>query len=859
VPEETYKDRDELIKWVKGQAEKLHFTVVIVRSDQGLVSGKPSFVLGCERGGAYRPSNNKAKKKVSIEERGSRKIGCPFRLRGYLPKSKEWNLTIVSGIHNHVLDKALQGHLVAGRLKPEEKEMVVEMSGNLIPPRNIMSTLKKRNPDSVTSIKQLYNAKHRLKLAARGSRSEMQQLLKCLEENNYYFKVRTVGESDTIQDLFLAHRKSIQLFNTFNDVLLMDSTYKTNRYKMPLFEIVGCTSTNKTFGLGFAFLSNEKHDNFVWALQQVQMLLVDENSASKVIVTDRDAALMSVIPDVFPNATPLVCRFHIKKNVSARCSALCKIKHGEEEKQGEVVRNIMSHFYEVLNSPTEEAYAEAVLKFRTVCERWPRFYNYVKNTVLDTDEKKVVSAWTNRVMHFGNTTTNKAESSHAVLKKYLLDPNGDFVKVWGAIHDMLVNQHTEIQATFGISLSLQEHRYNGKPMYNLVVYKVSRHALGYIHEEAKRAEEVGMDSKKCGCVLAKKICHNRPIRLDEINNHWKKLVFNDREDVEQQVDDYSCLAEWNAIQERLRTVDVPMKAQIREQLRQIAFPHSTSLKPPVVVGKNKGVKRKGACGESSTTRSPSYWEHVEVQFPPSQSSQATPSSSKQKGARTGKVNPIEDLHRHIPFLDATPLFMHSHIEDIVDVDGDGFCGFRVIVLDTRNNQADYELIRLNLQKELGKHKDEYLTIFGSMERYQYIYDASFPPTRRSSRRMAPREKWLTFPDMGHIIASYFNKVVVLLTKNERSGASETFFPLRGTPPKDPDSKILCIGGVPDHFVYVKLKQHCPLPPTCKTWTKYFTQEASSWQTSFVDRQADFVGTHDQKILTYIITKLCYIT
>ncbi|CAJ2676004.1 unnamed protein product [Trifolium pratense] len=506
---------------------------------------------------AYRPSNYKAKKKVSIEERGSRKIGCPFRLRGYLPKSKEWNLTIVSGIHNHVLDKALQGHLVAGRLKPEEKETVVEMTGNQIPPRNIMSTLKKRNPDSATSIKQLYNAKHRLKLAARGPRSEMQQLLKCLEENNYYFKVRTA----------------------------------------------------------------------------------------------------------------------------------------------------------------------------------------------DTDEKKVVSAWTNRVMHFGNTTTNRAESSHAVLKKYLLDTNGDFVKVWGAIHDMLVNQHTEIQATFGISLSLQEHRYDDKPMYNLVVYKVSRTALGYIHEEAKRAEEVGMDSKKCGCVLqrthglpcacvlATKIRHNRPIRLDEINNHWKKLVFNDREDVEQQVDDYSCLAEWNAIQERLRTVDVPMKIQIREQLRQIAFPQSTSLKPPVVVGKNKGVKRKGACGESSMTRSPSYWEHVEVQFPPSQSSQATPSSSKQKGART---------------------------------------------------------------------------------------------------------------DMGHIIASYFNKVVVLLTKSERSGASETFFPLRGTPPQDPDSKILCIGGVPDHFVYVKLKQHCPLPPTCKTWTKYCTQEASSWQSSFVDRQADFVALMDNE-------------
>ncbi|MCI39086.1 protein FAR1-RELATED SEQUENCE 5-like, partial [Trifolium medium] len=91
----------------------------------------------------------------------------------------------------------------------------------------------------------------------------------------------------------------------------------------PLFEIVGCTSTDKTFGLGF-----------VWALQQVQMLLMDEDSGPNVIVTDRDAALMSAIPNVFLNATPLVCRFHVKKNVSARCSALCKIKHGRMRSRG---------------------------------------------------------------------------------------------------------------------------------------------------------------------------------------------------------------------------------------------------------------------------------------------------------------------------------------------------------------------------------------------------------------------------------------------------------------------------------------------------------------------------------------------
>ena len=45
-------------------------------------------------------------------------------------------------------------------------------------------------------------------------------------------------------------------------MLIIDSTYKTNKYKLPLLEIVGVTSTEKTYSVGFAFLECEKEDNF---------------------------------------------------------------------------------------------------------------------------------------------------------------------------------------------------------------------------------------------------------------------------------------------------------------------------------------------------------------------------------------------------------------------------------------------------------------------------------------------------------------------------------------------------------------------------------------------------------------------
>ncbi|KAK6936686.1 MULE transposase domain [Dillenia turbinata] len=46
----------------------------------------------------------------------------------------------------------------------------------------------------------------------------------------------------------------------------MDCTYKINRYKMPLLEIIGITSFNTSFYSCFVFLSKERCEDYEWAL-----------------------------------------------------------------------------------------------------------------------------------------------------------------------------------------------------------------------------------------------------------------------------------------------------------------------------------------------------------------------------------------------------------------------------------------------------------------------------------------------------------------------------------------------------------------------------------------------------------------
>ena len=60
-------------------------------------------------------------------------------------------------------------------------------------------------------------------------------------------------------------------------------------------------------------------DNFVWALQCLQKLLVQEDVYPEVVVIDRDLALLNAIREVFPESKHLLCQYHILRAVVAKC------------------------------------------------------------------------------------------------------------------------------------------------------------------------------------------------------------------------------------------------------------------------------------------------------------------------------------------------------------------------------------------------------------------------------------------------------------------------------------------------------------------------------------------------------------
>ena len=114
----------------------------------------------------------------------------------------------------------------------------------------------------------------------------------------------------------------VKLTNACNLVFLIDSTYKTNRYRLSLLDIVGVTPTGMTFFVGFVYLEGEHLNNVLWALEWFRGLFLRRDVLPRVIVTDRDLALMNAMKIVFPKCTNLLCRFHIDKNVKAKYKSL---------------------------------------------------------------------------------------------------------------------------------------------------------------------------------------------------------------------------------------------------------------------------------------------------------------------------------------------------------------------------------------------------------------------------------------------------------------------------------------------------------------------------------------------------------
>jgi hypothetical protein len=72
--------------------------------------------------------------------------------------------------------------------------------------------------------------------------------------------------------LFIADARSVEYLNKHPDVLLLDCTYKTNKFDMPLLDILGIDHHGNSFTIALCFLDQEVTENYKEAVQHLRAL-----------------------------------------------------------------------------------------------------------------------------------------------------------------------------------------------------------------------------------------------------------------------------------------------------------------------------------------------------------------------------------------------------------------------------------------------------------------------------------------------------------------------------------------------------------------------------------------------------------
>jgi len=154
-----------------------------------------------------------------------------------------------------------------------------------------------------------------------------------------------------------------------------------------------------TLSVGFAYLEGERLNNVVWALQRFRGLFIRVDAFLRVIVTDKDFSLMNAVKTVFPDATNLLCRFHIDKIVKAKYKTLVAQKNACDY--------VMEVWGSLIDYPCENSFDEYLKNFEMAYSSWPILVDYVCQTWVVSFKERFVKAWTNKMMHLRNTTTNR--------------------------------------------------------------------------------------------------------------------------------------------------------------------------------------------------------------------------------------------------------------------------------------------------------------------------------------------------------------------------------------------------------------------------------------------------------------------
>jgi MULE transposase domain len=242
----------------------------------------------------------------------------------------------------------------------------------------------------------------------------MQALINQLDEQGFWSRFR-VDENHRVEAVLFAHPDSLAYLQSYPELLLLDCTYKTNRFGMPLLDIIGIDGSNRSFCIAFAFLRGENTEDYLWALERLKTLYeISQIQLPSVILTDCAEPCMNAVDACFPDSVSLLCLWHTNKAILTNCRPaffLPKLGLHQVENNNEEWQAFFGCWHSIIRSPDQVTFEQRVQELEDqYLSTHINEIAYLKSTWLNPFKQKLVKAWVNQHRHFGCHSCSKQKT-----------------------------------------------------------------------------------------------------------------------------------------------------------------------------------------------------------------------------------------------------------------------------------------------------------------------------------------------------------------------------------------------------------------------------------------------------------------
>jgi hypothetical protein len=314
----------------------------------------------------------------------TRKTNCLFLVLAKETTDGGWTLKYRPdqrfAIHNHEPSQHPSAHPVHRQLSRGISQLV-SFSNAGLPPKEIQTLV--RQSGSLAIRQDIYNRITDVRRDACKGQSPIHTLANQLDKEGFWSRIQFAPDGRVTVVLF-AYPDSLGYLRAYPELLLLDYTYKTNKYGIPLLDMIGIDAAQRSFCIAFVFLSGEIEEDYIWALERLRSLYKQCNAAlPSVILTDRYLILINIASTIFLSATTLLCLWHANKAVLTRYQPAFL--------EAEKWKEFYDSWHSIINSPTEEEYTERLAEFhRKYLPKYREEVGYIKTTWLIPFKEKLV-------------------------------------------------------------------------------------------------------------------------------------------------------------------------------------------------------------------------------------------------------------------------------------------------------------------------------------------------------------------------------------------------------------------------------------------------------------------------------------